>query len=200
MRIISVTAGLAMGVFMSQEARSGPPNPELMKRFEAHQDSLARVREAAGPWKAALEKAFATEADSGKAADLVFLSTYKHYAPPVKPDRDRKAARRFHEAWKKLTGECAQAKLRPLELARAIYELTNSDWAPASFATGPGLDKLISPADLCEWGRALIAFGKRAQAAKMDPAAAWHMQAESYRVREPGDLAKAELKPPPARF
>lgn len=203
MRIMSVTAGLAMGVFMSQEARSAPPNPELMKRFEARQDSLARVREAAGPWKAALEKAFATGADTGagkEAANWIFLSTYKHYAPTGKPDRDLKNARRFRDTWKKLAVECAKAKQPPVGLAKAIYEFTNSDWAPVSFASGPGLDKLISPADLRAWGLALIAFGKRAQAAKMDPAVAWHIQTESYRVREPGDLAKAELNPPPVAF
>ncbi|MBW8890226.1 MAG: hypothetical protein JF616_20930 [Fibrobacteres bacterium] len=200
MRAALNIAFLALGVFISQEARSSPPEPKLMKRFQARQDSLARAREAAGPWKAALEKAFATGADtiSGKeTANLIFLSTYKHYSPPGKADRDLESAQRFLAAWKTLAVECTKANQPPLGLSRAIYELTNSDWAPVSFATGPGLDKLAAPADLRVWGLALIAFGKRAQAAKMDPAVAWRIQAKSYRVREPGDLAEAELNPPP---
>lgn len=203
MKIAFVLAGLAMGVFMPQTARSGPPDPNLMKRFQARQDSLDRIREAAGPWKIALEKAFAAEADTGlgkEAAGFIFLSTYKHYQPPADADRDAKAAREFHETWRQLAGECAKAKLPPLEMTEAIYKLTNSDWAPVSFATGPGLDKLIGPADLRAWGQALIAFGKRARAAKKDPAGAWGLQAKSYRVHSPADLAKADLNPPPVKF
>ncbi|MBW8890225.1 MAG: hypothetical protein JF616_20925 [Fibrobacteres bacterium] len=203
MRAAFVIAALTLGVFMSQEARSAPPDPKLIKQFRALQDSLARVREAAGPWKRALERAFAKESDTAlgrKAADLIFLSTYKHYPLPEKADRDLKAARRFYAAWKKLSGECVKAKLSPLELTQAIYQLTNSDWAPVSVTLGPGLDKLSEPADLREWGLALIAFGKRAKAEGMDPAASWDLQAESYLVREPGDLAKANLQPAPVKF
>jgi hypothetical protein len=194
-------AGILLGVLLQQPARGSAPSPEELDAWQAHEQSVKEAMAKAEPWKAAIAAEFAGEPE--KAWNAVFLATYKHRLSDT-GEAGAKArnsgAKAMLKAWKTVKAQCAKAKLDPVELAEAIYRFTNSDWAPVGGAKGPGLDKLATAKDYLAWAEAAIAAGKRARKSKIPPAEAWSNAAESYQVREPGDLAKADLKKNPRRF
>ncbi len=196
--LLRISIGLTLAVIMTGPARGSKPSPAQLAQNDSSQAQAERPREQAAPWKDSLAAAFAVLPDSAErteATRLVFLATYKHHGNALAKD-----AAAFAAAWKALSETCRKSGLEPLEMGEAIYRFTNSDWAPVGGTTGPGLDRLKTAKDYKTWGKAVIASGKKAKAAKAIPAETWNKQAASYRVRLPADLAKVGLDPAPVRF
>lgn len=210
-------AWLTLAVLMTQPAWASRPSPRQLAQDQTREARMEKSRAEAAPWRDSLAAAFAglptspalpDSAATAEAVRLVFLTTYKHHGPAgtAKPAGKSAAAdsaasaASLAAAWTTLASECRAAKLAPLEMAEAIYRFTNSDWAPVSVATGPGLDKVKTATDYLLWGRAVIATGKKALASNAVPAEVWSRQAASYKVRKPADLAKVGINPPPVRF
>lgn len=191
---------LTLVVLMQPTTRASAPSPQQLEQWKNHERQVKEKQERALPWKSALENAFSKE--STEVVRFIFLTTYKHHVPdsgmPPKGD-EKPAAEAFFKAWKKAKAACAKAGLQPLELAEAIYRFTNSDWAPVSVATGPGLDKVASAKDYEKWATAAIAAGRKARKGGLAPASVWSDQAASYQVQEPKDIAKVGLTPPRPR-
>lgn len=206
---LPILATLTLVILMQENARGSAPSPEDLAQDSVRLSQMEKNQETAAPWKEALAAAFAAETDTtlrSEAVRLFFLTTYKHrLAAPkaagssasVNAKADAKA---FYKAWASLKAECAKAGLAPLDLAEAVYRLTNSDWAPVSVAKGPGLDKVKTAREYRAWVTALVPVGHRALQAQLDPKDVWNRQASSYTVREPKDLEKAGLQPPQPRF
>lgn len=194
---------LTLAAIMQLPSRASAPSHEELEAWESREQQMKITQAKALPWKAALEKAFfiaATDtahsgasSDTEKIVQFIFLTTYKHHIPVsvngnIKPQA--KEAKAFHQAWIKIKAHCEKTELNPLELAEAIYRFTNSDWAPVSGTSGPGLDKVSTPKEYQAWANAAIAAGIKAKQAGQAPSAAWLNQASSYQVRLPKDIAK----------
>ena len=202
-------AWLTMAVLMTQPARASRPSLQALAASKGRHAQMEKARLQAAPWRDSLSSAFAVISDSAERTEairMLFLTTYKHHLPTsiakpaAKPADSTATASALATAWATMAVEARAAKLDPLEAAEAVYRFTNSDWAPVSATTGPGLDKVKSAKDYLVWGRAVIATGKKALAAKAVPADVWSRQAASYQVLEPADLPKVGLNPPRVRF
>lgn len=192
---------VTLALLLPAAALAAPPSPRDLERWAAHEKQRDARLERAAPWKAALDTAMPAEADSTR--EILFLITYKHHVQDSgkpAPAGLAKRARAFAMTWAAIRKDCGKAKVDPHEVAQATYRLTNSDWAPVSAATGPGLDRVATPKDLKTWSDALVRVAKRARKAGMDPAQVWSDQAKSYDISKPADLEKAKLKPAPRRF
>jgi hypothetical protein len=216
-------AGAAVLSTETVASRGSAPSPEELAQDSLRAERMERDLERAAPWKEALVRAFMAEPDTAlreEAVRLVFLTTYKHRLPgadtsgadtsgadssgTAATSRDstrlRKDAQTFHRAWARLKSVSTKAGIPPLAVAEAVYRFTNSDWAPANGARGPGLDRVASAKDYRAWVDALVPVGRKALEAGLDPAVIWGRQAASYTVREPKDLKTAPLQPPQPRF
>jgi hypothetical protein len=188
------------------EAR--PPSRAMLR---ANAKKLARIagkRKRAAPWHRALENALQALLEKQrvkyphKVIEHTFWITYKHYRPAVhKGRRLAHWARGFRSPWKKLIGSCKKLGVLPVELARAIYKLTNSDWQPASCVDGPGQNKVKTRKQFYRWGKVLLGLGRRARRAGKNPVKVWN-RAAAARLSTISGVRKLNVKriPPSPKY
>lgn len=175
------------------------PSPQMRERLRQHQEAMRRKREAASPWRDALDRALRIPRGKAEIVAQTFAATYKHHDPRATAAAlDRRAAG-FTHAWRVLGQLCRRHRLDPAALALAIYQMTNSDYMPVPCGSGAGRDDVKTGKDYLRWGKALVRIG-----AKHQPGMGkhiWTMMAESMSFGDIADVEAKKLKPiqPPPR-
>jgi hypothetical protein len=201
---VCLIVAVVLGVWLPA-ARGDKPSAEILKRWARHRAKIRQRMAAAKPWEKALEAALARQGfkDRKALARWTLLATYKHYRPALHRGAAlRRWARDLARAWKQLQPRCRRLKLRNVDLAEAIYQLTNSDWEPVSCARGPGLNKVRTGAQYLAWGRALIRVATRARQARLNPVGVWHRIAVSLAFKTVAQLQNVNVRrvPPPPKY
>jgi hypothetical protein len=200
----SITMTAAAGRF----ARARRPSRAMIEANAKKRAKISQKRKQAAPWGRALKKALYSLLKKRKVQypkliiEHTFWITYKHYRPAHHTGRRlKKWALSFRKPWQKLIRGSKKLGVRPLQLARAIYKFTNSDYQPASCVDGQGQNKVRTAKQFLRWGQALLALGRRAKAAGKNPLKVWD-RAVGARIATIASIKRLNVKriPPAPKY
>lgn len=195
MRWLTLTLLLATLGLPSPPASAAKPGRRLLaaraKQIAARNIRIAKAK----PWRLALKKALRPRTKSDRVvAERLFLSTYKHYRPATHNAATlSRWAKQLAHSWRRLKAISRRARLKPSDLAWAIYKLTNSDWEPVSCANGGGQNKLRTAKHLRAWGKAIIRLGLMARRAGKEPVTLLHRVAQSTQIKTVAQLRRVRV-------